>query len=236
MSRVTLAAAGRRAARAGVAVVLALAGCAGPGVPSPPAARAPDAAATLGGEHPRVALETTAGTIVLELDRHAAPVTVTNFVQYVSDHFYDGLIFHRVIPGFVIQGGGFDAQLHEHEGRAPIKNEATNGLHNGVGTIAMARTSELDSATSEFFINVADNGFLDHHTIPPEGLTLVRRGRTVHYQPGEEDKVYGYAVFGHVVSGMDVVRAIEKGPTTTRGEMDDVPVQPVVVTRAVILQ
>nr|WP_155320320.1 peptidylprolyl isomerase [Desulfosarcina alkanivorans] len=160
---------------------------------------------------PRVKLITSQGEIVLELDRTAAPRTVDNFLDYVGAGFYDGTIFHRVISGFMIQGGGFDAQMNRRPTRPPIPNEADNRLPNRTGTIAMARTSDPHSATAQFFINVKDNGFLDH------------RGKTA--------KGWGYCVFGKVVSGMNVVRAIEKVPTTSHSGMRDVPRTPVLIQR-----
>lgn len=185
--------------------------------------------------HPRVALDTTAGTIVVELDPEHAPKTVNNFLQYVRDHQYDGLIFHRVIPGFMIQGGGFDSNLVEKATRPAIPNEASAGKKNEVGTIAMARTSEINSATAEFFINVHDNDFLDHLDVPKEGLTVTRRGQEMHLTPQDADRVYGYAVFGHVVQGMDVVRKIETTPTTANGQFENLPIKPVVIKTATIL-
>ncbi len=164
---------------------------------------------------PRVKLTTSQGDIVLELNTVAAPRTVDNFVTYVKDGFYDGTIFHRVIAGFMIQGGGLDAQMRRKPTLAPIGNEADNGLSNQTGTIAMARTSDPHSASAQFFINVKDNRFLDH------------RSKT--------DQGWGYCVFGKVVEGMDVVKAIEKVPTTTRAGMQDVPQTPVVITRAVVM-
>jgi cyclophilin family peptidyl-prolyl cis-trans isomerase len=164
--------------------------------------------------HPVVVLDTTAGEITLELDREKAPITVDNFLKYVDDKFYDGLIFHRVIPTFMIQGGGFDAQLREKEKtRAPIRNESGNGLSNTRGTIAMARTPDPNSATCQFFINRVDNLFLDDRS----------RG--------------GYAVFGKVTSGMDVVDKIATAPKATRRgadgrRMDDLPNDPVVIKSA----
>ncbi len=158
-------------------------------------------------DHPRVVMKTTLGTIVLELDRSRAPVTVENFLRYVREGFYDGTLFHRVIPGFMIQGGGMEPGMRRKETHPPIRNEAGNGLKNLAGTIAMARTSAVDSATSQFFINCNDNAFLDHRNETPRG--------------------YGYAVFGRVVEGMDVVRKIEKVPTGTRGPYRDVPLEDV---------
>ncbi|WP_032320411.1 peptidylprolyl isomerase A, partial [Shigella flexneri] len=139
---------------------------------------------------PHVLLTTSAGNIELELDKQKAPVSVQNFVDYVNSGFYNNTTFHRVIPGFMIQGGGFTEQMQQKKPNPPIKNEADNGLRNTRGTIAMARTADKDSATSQFFINVADNAFLDH---------------------GQRD--FGYAVFGKVVKGMDVADKISQVPT-----------------------
>ncbi|MFH1216301.1 MAG: peptidylprolyl isomerase [Pseudomonadota bacterium] len=150
-----------------------------------------------------IIMETTLGTIKIELFDEKAPVTCTNFRQYVADGFFNGLIFHRVIPGFVIQGGGFEPGLKKRNTRAPIVNEADNGLKNGRGTLSMARTQDIYSATSQFFINVADNKSLDH------------RGKT---QAG-----FGYAVYGRVIEGMDVVDKIVATPTGTVGMYQDVP-------------
>jgi len=159
-------------------------------------------------------LETSLGVIEIELDRGEVPVTVDNFVAYVEEGFYDGLVFHRVIEGFMIQGGGFQPDGTRREGNDPIRNEARNGLKNERGAIAMARTSDPDSATSQFFINTVDNRGLDYPN--PDG--------------------YGYAVFGRVVEGMDVVDAIESTPTgdrsTSFGVMSDWPVTDVVIVRA----
>jgi len=159
-----------------------------------------------------VKLQTSMGDIVIELNRQAAPVTVRNFLGYVEAGFYDGTIFHRVIPGFMIQGGGFTDQMVEKITRAPIINEAKGGLSNMRGTVAMARGPKPDSATSQFFINHRDNDFLDYI---------------------DESKP-GYAVFGKVIEGMDVVEAIAAVKTTTikitpKKEMDDVPVEPVII-------
>ncbi len=161
---------------------------------------------------PMVVLTTSKGVIEIELDSEKAPISVENFLAYVDAGHYDGTIFHRVIPGFMIQGGGFDRDMHQKPTRDPIKNEATNGLENKRGTLAMARTGVVDSATAQFFINVADNDFLDHTSADPRG--------------------YGYAVFGHVTSGMDVVDAIVGLPTTTRGGHQNVPAEPVVIESA----
>jgi peptidyl-prolyl cis-trans isomerase B (cyclophilin B) len=160
-------------------------------------------------KNPVVLMATSKGNIRIELDEQKAPITTKNFLDYVSGKHYDGLIFHRVIPGFMIQGGGMDAQMTEKRGKAPIKNEAANGLKNNLGTIAMARTNVVDSATSQFFINVKNNDFLNH------------RGAS----PAE----YGYAVFGQVIDGMDVVQNIEKVKTGKKGYHDDVPVEAVVI-------
>jgi cyclophilin family peptidyl-prolyl cis-trans isomerase len=160
--------------------------------------------------NPEVEIKTDMGTIVVELYPDKAPATVANFLQYVKSKQYDGTIFHRVMPGFMIQGGGFTPDFKEKPTRKPIKNEASNGLHNGVGTIAMARTSEPHSATAQFFINVADNAMLDFRYPTQDG--------------------YGYAVFGKVVKGMDVVNAITKvrtGPGPAPHQ--NVPVKPVVI-------
>ncbi len=156
-----------------------------------------------------VILSTTLGDITIELFARKAPATVENFLQYVDDGFYDGLIFHRVIPGFMIQGGGMDTHMGEQKTRAPIKNEADNGLSNRRGTLAMARTQVVDSATAQFFINLSDNTFLDHGT-----------------------RDFGYAVFGRVTDGMDVVDQIAAVKTGAKGMHQDVPVEPVFITSA----
>ncbi len=164
---------------------------------------------------PRVLIKTSAGDIVLELDRKKAPVTVKNFLQYTKEGFYNGTIFHRVIPNFMIQGGGMEPGMKEKKTRSPIRNEANNGLKNRPGTVAMARTSVVDSATGQFFINCKDNSFLNHRDSTPRG--------------------YGYAVFGKVVGGMDVVRKIEQVPTGTNGHHRDVPLKDVVILSARIV-
>jgi peptidyl-prolyl cis-trans isomerase B (cyclophilin B) len=161
-------------------------------------------------KNPVVLMVTTKGNIRIELDAEKAPITTKNFLDYASEGHYDGLIFHRVIPGFMIQGGGMDAQMKEKRGKAPIKNEAANGLKNNIGTVAMARTNVVDSATSQFFINVKNNDFLNH------------RGAA----PAE----YGYAVFGQVIEGLDVVQSIEQVKTGSKGQHDDVPVEAVVIS------
>ena len=159
-------------------------------------------------------IETNKGTIVLELDDAKAPVTVANFAEYAKAGHYDGTIFHRVIPKFMIQGGGFTPDMEQKPTRAPIRNEAQNGLKNLRGTIAMARTSVVDSATSQFFINLVDNDFLDF-TAPTQ------RG-------------FGYAVFGKVTKGLDVIDAVAAVKTGTVGYYDDVPVEPVVITKITV--
>ncbi len=165
---------------------------------------------------PLVKLETSMGEIVLELNQDKAPATTANFLQYVKDGFYNGTIFHRVINGFMIQGGGFDAQMNQKKTRAPIKNEADNGLTNDNYTIAMARTMDPDSATAQFFINVADNKPLNHTAKTPQG--------------------WGYAVFGKVVKGTEVVDKIKAVATTTKGMHQDVPVEPVTISKAAVVQ
>jgi peptidyl-prolyl cis-trans isomerase B (cyclophilin B) len=156
-----------------------------------------------------ITIQTSEGTIKADLDEEKAPITVENFMRYVDDGHYDGTIFHRVIPSFMIQGGGFSADMKQKPVKAPIRNEAGNGLTNDRGTLAMARTSVVDSATSQFFINTADNAFLNHR--------------------GETPDAFGYTVFGKVVEGLDVVDRIEKLPTGRAGHHDDVPVKPVVI-------
>ena len=163
-------------------------------------------------EKPRVAIETSLGRIVVELEPVLAPETVRNFLQYVDEGFYNGTIFHRVIRGFMIQGGGFDKQLARKPTRPPVRNEARPELKNLRGTIAMARTQIPDSATSQFFINHADNAFLD-------------------YRGSSPDKI-GYAVFGRVVEGLDVVDKIANVRTGMKRGMRDVPLEPVVIERA----
>lgn len=153
-----------------------------------------------------ITIETSHGNIVIELFDEAAPVSTGNFRRYAEEGFFDDTVFHRVIPNFMIQGGGMTADMSRKETRAPIRNEAKNGKKNLRGTLAMARTSEVDSATSQFFINLRDNSFLDH---------------------GGRD--FGYAVFGQVTGGMDVVDEIAKVPTGTKAGHNDVPVDPVTI-------
>lgn len=159
-----------------------------------------------------VTLKTTLGDITIELYPAKAPDTVANFLQYVADGQYNNTIFHRVIDGFMIQGGGFTSDMNQKSTRAPVKNEAGNGLKNARGTIAMARTGDPHSATAQFFINVADNEFLNYKSPDMRG--------------------YGYCVFGKVVSGMDVVDKIKGVRTATRGFYENVPVEPVVILEA----
>ncbi|AME00513.1 MULTISPECIES: peptidylprolyl isomerase [Pseudomonadota] len=165
---------------------------------------------------PYVELETTMGNIVIELNQEKAPNTVANFLEYVKSGHYDGTIFHRVIDGFMIQGGGMDANMKEKSTNAPIQNEADNGLKNEVGTIAMARTSDPHSATAQFFINVKDNSFLNFSGKNPQG--------------------WGYAVFGKVTEGMDIVNKIKGVPTGKYGFHADVPTTPVVITHAKVIE
>jgi cyclophilin family peptidyl-prolyl cis-trans isomerase len=163
----------------------------------------------------KISIETNMGTIIAELDADKAPLSVGNFVQYANDGHYDGTIFHRVIDGFMIQGGGFTAEMSQKDTNAPVKNEADNGLTNDRGTLAMARTSVVDSATSQFFINLVDNGFLNHKNTSSAG--------------------YGYAVFGKVVEGMDVVDAIGKVQTGNSMGFQDVPVETVVLEKVSVV-
>jgi len=157
-----------------------------------------------------VRFQTSHGDFTIELYPKEAPQTVENFLRYVDDEFFDGTVFHRVVPGFVIQGGGFTADMHQKQTRAPVKNEAHNGLKNLRGTLSMARTNDIHSATSQFFVNLKDNAFLDH------------RGTAQ----------YGYAVFGRVTEGMDVIDKIAKVATGRRKGHDDVPLEDVLVTSA----
>ena len=169
------------------------------------------AAQTAVAADPQVELKTNRGVVVIELYPDKAPKTVANFLQYVKDGHYDGTIFHRVIDSFMIQGGGFDKDMKQKATRAPIQNEAANGLKNDYGTIAMARTPDPHSATAQFFINVKDNTFLNYRDATPQG--------------------YGYTVFGKVIAGMDVVDKIAKVPTGSR----DVPREPVVIESATVV-
>ena len=162
----------------------------------------------------KATIETSMGTITLELNADKAPATVGNFVKYAKEGFYDGTIFHRVIDGFMIQGGGFTKNMDQKPTHEPIRNEAMNGLKNKRGTIAMARTMVVDSATSQFFINLVDNGFLDFTSPTPQG--------------------FGYAVFGQVTDGLDVVDAIGKVKTGFAGPHQNVPETPVVIKKVTV--
>ncbi|MAL98643.1 peptidylprolyl isomerase [Hydrocarboniclastica marina] len=162
-----------------------------------------------------ILLNTSHGPITLELDYERAPESARNFEQYVREGFYDGLIFHRVISNFMIQGGGFEPGMLPRKTRDPIRNEATNGQSNMTGTVAMARTPAPHSATAQFFINVRDNGFLDHSAKTPEG--------------------WGYAVFARVIAGMEVVETIRDVETTSRDGHQDVPVEDVVIESATVV-
>ena len=184
--------------------VLLLALAQTPPKPQPPAAPLEPAPG-----NPVAVIATSLGDITVELFKDRAPVSVENFLQYAKDGFYGGTIFHRVEPGFVIQGGGYTDAMVEKQTRAPILNEATNGIRNARGTLAMARRRELRSATSQFYINVSNNAALDHR-----GLTPID---------------YGYAVFGRVLSGMDVVDRIAAVRTGPKGDFESVPVVPVVI-------
>lgn len=163
-------------------------------------------------QNPKVVLETSMGDITLELYPDKAPATVKNFLTYADEKFYDGTVFHRVISGFMIQGGGMTPDMNEKPTHSPILNEADNGLKNDRGTIAMARTNDPNSATAQFFINAKDNTFLNFRSKTIEG--------------------YGYCVFGKVIKGLDVVDAIEKTPTATKGFFQDVPAKPVIIKKA----
>ncbi|MBI3916508.1 MAG: peptidyl-prolyl cis-trans isomerase [Betaproteobacteria bacterium] len=162
-----------------------------------------------------VKLHTSLGTITLELDSEKAPATVANFLQYVNDGHFDNTVFHRVIDGFMIQGGGFERGMKQKATRAPVRNEADNALRNDSYTVAMARTSDPNSATAQFFINVANNDFLNHTAATPQG--------------------WGYCVFGRVTAGTEVVDRIGKVSTGNRGMHQDVPVEDVIIQRAEVV-
>lgn len=164
----------------------------------------------------KVLMTTNFGNITIELDHDKAPITAANFAQYVKDGFYDGVIFHRVIDGFMIQGGGFDANMQQKSTRENIENEADNGLSNDIGTLAMARTMDPHSASAQFFINVNNNDFLNHTGKNPQG--------------------WGYAVFGKVVEGMEVINEMKGVATTTRAGHQDVPAENVVIESATLLE
>jgi peptidyl-prolyl cis-trans isomerase A (cyclophilin A) len=172
--------------------------------------------ASFGATSPEVSLTTTYGDIIIQLDSAAAPKTVANFIDYVNSNFYNGTIFHRVIKSFMIQGGGFTADMNEKATKAPIPNEAGNGLKNVRGTIAMARTPDPNSATAQFFINTVDNAPLNFRDKSTEG--------------------YGYCVFGKVVKGMNVVDSIANVRTTSSGMYQDVPSTPIVIKKAAVIK
>jgi cyclophilin family peptidyl-prolyl cis-trans isomerase len=167
-------------------------------------------------EMKKATIETSMGTITVELDDAKAPITVKNFIDYAQAGHYDGTIFHRVIDGFMIQGGGFTKDMNQKETRAPIKNEAANGLKNARGTLAMARTMIVDSATSQFFINLVDNEFLDYR--------------------GPDPRMFGYAVFGKVTDGMEVVDRIAKVKTGFAGPHQNVPEEPVIIRKVHLVE
>jgi cyclophilin family peptidyl-prolyl cis-trans isomerase len=165
--------------------------------------------------NPKVRIETSMGNIVLELDAVNAPISTANFIAYANDGFYEDTIFHRVIDGFMVQGGGLTADMSDKSNKkAPIKNEAANGLKNELGTVAMARTNVVDSATSQFFINVGENSFLNHTAPTSQG--------------------FGYAVFGKVTDGMDVVEAIRQVKTGNKGMHQDVPVDNITIQKVTV--
>jgi peptidyl-prolyl cis-trans isomerase A (cyclophilin A) len=165
--------------------------------------------------NPVVLFKTTMGNFKVELFEKEAPITVKNFLDYVNKKYYDGTIFHRVIPGFVVQGGGFDKDMMHKPTSPPIQNEATNGLKNLKGTLSMARTAEINSATSQFFINLVDNSALDH--------------------TGDTPSTYGYAVFGKIIDGWNVIEKIAASKTTTKGQFENVPVEPITVISATVV-
>jgi cyclophilin family peptidyl-prolyl cis-trans isomerase len=165
--------------------------------------------------NPMVLLETNYGDMTLELFQKEAPISVKNFLSYVNDGFYDGTVFHRVVKGFVLQAGGMNEEMKQKEQSEPIKNEATNGLSNKRGTLSMARTSAINSGTSHFFINLVDNKRLDHS--------------------GMEPAKYGYAVFGEIANGMDVVDKIAQVQVTNKGQFQNVPAKPVVIKKASVV-
>lgn len=167
-----------------------------------------------GGESPRVVLETSKGNLVIALDAENAPISTENFLGYVEAGYYEGTVFHRVIDGFMVQGGGFTQDMVQKETRGTIQNEADNGLKNKRGTVAMARRPDPHSATAQFFVNSVDNAFLDHRS--------------------KDDQGWGYAVFGQVVEGMEVVDAIAKVKTGRHGSMGDVPTEPVIIQKAYV--
>ncbi len=172
--------------------------------------------AAISDSNPKALFETSQGNITIELYAEKAPITVENFIRYVTEGFYDGTIFHRVIPNFMVQGGSFKVDMRQKDGHGNIQNEANNGLQNVVGSLAMARTSAPHSASSQFFINVADNGFLNFTSESSQG--------------------WGYAVFAQVIDGMDVVMAIAEVETATLGPHGDVPKEPIIVNKASMIE
>ena len=166
--------------------------------------------------NPKVLMETSKGNVTIELYEKEAPITVQNFLSYVSDGFYNNLIFHRVIPNFMIQGGGFDAEMNQKPPKDPIKNEARRGLNNKRGTLAMARTNVINSATGQFFINLSNNDFLNHRNDTDDG--------------------FGYAVFGEVIDGMDVVDSIGKTRTHVYGTYENVPMETITIKNMSIIE
>ncbi|MEK6764783.1 MAG: peptidylprolyl isomerase [Planctomycetota bacterium] len=166
--------------------------------------------------NPKVLMETSKGDITIDLYEKEAPGTVKNFLSYVSEGFYNNLIFHRVINGFMIQGGGLDSEMRQKDPKAPIKNEARKGLNNNRGTIAMARTNVINSATAQFFINLKDNDFLNHTDNTSGG--------------------FGYAVFGEVVKGMEVVDSIARVETGTYNGFGDVPKEPIIIKNVIVVE
>jgi peptidyl-prolyl cis-trans isomerase A (cyclophilin A) len=227
-----------------ITLLLSAAAVVGPGILGASLAQAQ----TQAQDAPRVRLATSAGEIVIELYPDKAPRTVENFLQYVRDKHYDGTVFHRVIDGFMIQGGGFDTRYSQKPTRAPVAHEgrealARGGLRNLVGTVAMARTGEPNSATAQFFINVKDNAFLDPVLIPP-GDPVPRfeyQGRVYTNVPRNQleqaPQLFGYTVFGRVVAGMDIVNRIKAAPTGAGGPFPtDVPRTPVIITSATLVK
>lgn len=198
-----------------VTIALLVIGCGGGEGGEQMSERQPPLPPDLGNPTPHVVLETNMGNIVMELDRDAAPKTVANIIEHVENGFYNGLIFHRVMPRFMIQTGSFTAELAQRQSpRPPLRNEANNGLKNVRGSVAMARTDDPHSATAGFYINLVDNPNLDFTAETPRG--------------------WGYAVFGRVIEGMDVVDAIAKLQTGTQGNMQNVPLRPVIIEKAYV--
>lgn len=171
---------------------------------------------TMSDSSPKVKFTTNLGAFVIQLNAEKAPKSTANFLDYVNDGFYEGTIFHRIIPGFMAQVGGFDTEFKQKEVNSPIQNEANNGLKNNRGTVAMARTNDPHSATAQFFINYKDNGFLNHTSESPSG--------------------WGYAVIGEVVEGMDVIDKMAEAPTANRGPHQDVPKTDIIVEKAEVIE